>query len=427
MALVPLEDARRHVLERAAVLSPVSLSASDCAELVLAADLVAGEDVPPFANTSMDGYAVQSSDTAGASDDRPVSLAVAGSIAAGAPPEPPVGPGQAVRIMTGAPIPPGADAVVMVERTEPDGPERVRILAPAEPGLNVRPAGDDIGRGQTVFAAGTALTPAHLGVAASLGAIELEVHRRPRVGVLSTGDELVDGPAPLRPGQIRESNRALLLGLTAQLGCVAVDLGIARDTETEIDAAITAAVGSCDVVLTSGGVSVGDFDYVKVVLDRLSGGEMRWMQVAVRPAKPFAFGLVGGIPVFGLPGNPVSAGVSYELFARPALRQMMGHTGAARFRPSLTGVAEERFGGGGDGRVSFFRATAHLRADGRMGLRGAGGQGSHMLSALARANALAVVGPGAAVEAGDPVQAWLLGDPTPAESGSPPGPVAWGG
>lgn len=413
MALVPLEEARRHVLERTAVLAAVTLSASDCADLILAADLVAGEDVPPFANTSMDGYAVRSSDTAGAGADHPATLAVAGSIAAGAPPEPPVEAGHAVRIMTGAPIPPGADAVVMVELTEPDGDDRVRILAPAQPGLNVRPAGDDIARGQTVFPAGTALTPAHLGVAASLGATELDVHRRPRVGVLSTGDELVEGSAPLHPGQIRESNRALLLGLTAQLGCVAVDLGIARDTETEIDSAIGAAVASCDAVLTSGGVSVGDFDYVKVVLDRLSGGEMRWMQVAVRPAKPFAFGLVGHTPVFGLPGNPVSAGISFELFARPALRQMMGHVGPARFRPRLTAVAEEDWRGGRDDRVSFYRASARIRPDGRVGLRGAGGQGSHMLSALARANALAVVPPGASIATGGDVEAWLLGDPLP--------------
>ena len=414
MPLVPLEEARRHVLDRVAVLAPVSLAASDCGDLVLAADLVAGEDVPPFANTSMDGYAVRAADTAGASDDRPARLAVAGSIAAGQPPEPPVGPGQAVRIMTGAPIPPGADAVVMVERTQPEGPDRVRILEAADPGLNVRPAGDDIGRGQTVFAVGTALTPAHLGVAASLGAVELEVHRRPRVGVLSTGDELVDGSAALRPGQIRESNRALLLGLTAALGCVAVDLGIARDTEAEIDSALGAAVASCDAVLTSGGVSVGDFDYVKVVLDRLSGGDMRWMQVAVRPAKPFAFGLVRHTPVFGLPGNPVSAGISFELFARPALRQMMGHVGPARFRPRLAAVAEEEWRGGRDDRTSFYRASAQIRGDGRVGLWGAGGQGSHMLTALARANALAVVPPGAEVAAGGEVEAWLLGEPLPA-------------
>lgn len=416
MALVPLEEARGHVLERAAVLAAVSLAAADCSDLVLAAPLVAGEDVPPFANTSMDGYAVRSADTSGASSQGPVSLAVAGTIAAGAPPEPPVAAGQAVRIMTGAPIPPGADAVVMVEQTEPDGPDRVRILAPAEPGTNVRPAGDDIGRGQIVFPVGTPLTPAHLGVAASLGATELEVHRRPRVGVLSTGDELVEGSGPLRPGQIRESNRALLLGLTTQMGCVAVDLGIARDTEAEIDSALGAAVASCDVVLTSGGVSVGDFDYVKVVLDRLSGGEMRWMQVAVRPAKPFAFGLVGHTPVFGLPGNPVSAAISFELFARPALRQMMGHVGPARFRPRLAAVAEEEWRGGRDGRTSFYRASARIRADGRVGLRGAGGQGSHMLSALARANALAVVPDGAQIGTGAEVEAWLLGEPLPADA-----------
>ncbi|MHB1445369.1 MAG: molybdopterin molybdotransferase MoeA [Acidimicrobiales bacterium] len=409
MALIPLEEARDHVLAACHPLGSVELALGDALGLVLASDLVSTEDVPPFANTAMDGYAVQASDTAAATESAPVTLDVVGSLAAGQPPEPPVGPGQAVRIMTGAPMPPGADAVVMVERTAAR-PGRVEIMVPVTRGENVRAPGDDIGAGQLVFARGSVLTPSHLGVAASVGATAVAVHRRPRVGVLSTGDELIDGGGPLRPGQIRESNRAVLLGLLAEVGCVAVDLGIARDTEAEISSVLRAGLAGCDAVLSSGGVSVGDFDYVKVVLDQLSGGAMRWMQVAVRPAKPFAFGVVESTPVFGLPGNPVSSSVSFELFARPALRQMMGYEGPGRFRPRLTVLAEEPFGGSRDGRLSFYRVSARLRGDGRVGVRSSGGQGSHMLSAMARANALALVEAGTAVGEGEELEAWLLGE-----------------
>ncbi|MHB1911998.1 MAG: molybdopterin molybdotransferase MoeA [Acidimicrobiales bacterium] len=409
MALIPLEEARDHVLAACHPLGSVELALGDALGLVLASDLVSTEDVPPFANTAMDGYAVQARDTAGATESAAVTLDVVGSLAAGQPPEPPVGPGQAVRIMTGAPMPPGADAVVMVERTAARL-GRVEIMVPVTRGENVRAPGDDIGAGQLVFARGSVLTPSHLGVAASIGATAVAVHRRPRVGVLSTGDELIDGGGPLRPGQIRESNRAVLLGLLAEAGCVAVDLGIARDTEAEISSVLRAGLAGCDAVLTSGGVSVGDFDYVKVVLDQLSGGAMRWMQVAVRPAKPFAFGMVESTPVFGLPGNPVSSSVSFELFARPALRQMMGYEGPGRFRPRLTVLAEEPFGGSRDGRLSFYRVSARLRGDGRVGVRSSGGQGSHMLSAMARANALALVESGTAVGEGEELEAWLLGE-----------------
>ena len=414
MPLVPVEEARRHVLDSCGVLPAEVVALSDALGRVTAAEVVSPEAVPPFANTAMDGYAVRAAETSGASDELPVTLRVARSIAAGQPPGLPLLAGEAIRIMTGAPLPAGADAVVMVERTRPvrsvSGGEAVQILAEADRGDHVRRPGDDVRPGDRVVAAGTELRPAHLGVLASVGVTEVVVHGRPRVGVLSTGDELVEGGGPLGPGQIRDSNRGTLLALLRESGFEAVDLGIARDTEEEITAAVDRGVKECDALLTSGGVSVGDFDYVKAVLDRRSGGAMRWMQVAVRPAKPFAFGVVEGVPVFGLPGNPVSSMVSFELFARPALRQMTGHSGGARFRPALAAVAGQDFPRRPDGRLALDRVVAVVGAGGRVVVRSAGGQGSHVLTAMARANALALVPDGTGVSAGDELTVWLLGD-----------------
>jgi molybdopterin molybdotransferase len=224
--------------------------------------------------------------------------------------------------------------------------------------------------------------------------------------VLSTGDELVDGGGPLLPGQIRDSNRRTLLSLLARDGYRGVDLGIARDDEKDIEQRLTEAAVSCDAILTSGGVSMGDFDYVKAVLDRIAS--MKWMQVAIRPAKPFAFGTIGSVPVFGLPGNPVSSMVSYEVLARPGLRQMSGITGADLRREVVPGVADERWVGARDGRTSFVRVWAEFQPDGRLHARAAGGQGSHQLKAMSLSNALAVVGPGIEVAAGEAVGLMLL-------------------
>jgi molybdenum cofactor synthesis domain-containing protein len=251
---------------------------------------------------------------------------------------------------------------------------------------------------------GTELGPGHLGVLASVGVETVDIVPKARVGVLSTGDELTSAPGDLRPGQIRDSNRPMLLALVARAGCVPVDLGSAPDDEAAITAAIDRGVAECDAILTSGGVSVGDFDYVKVVLDRL--GDMHWWQVAVRPAKPLAFGTVRGTPVFGLPGNPVSSMVSFELFARPALRQMMGHR--ELLRPLLPAVADEALRRHPDGKVHFVRVVATTDDDGRLHVRSTGGQGSHLLRAMALANALAVLPDGEGVHAGETVKVLLL-------------------
>ena len=401
MVLVPVAAARARVLDACPPLPPVRVPLGEALGLVTTEPVIAGEAVPPFDNTAMDGYAVRAADTAGA----PVRLRVIGSLAAGAPPDIEVRHGEAVRIMTGAPMPAGADAVVMVERTEATG-EEVVIHATARPGDHVRGAGEDIAAGQEVFPAGTVLRAGHLGVLASLGRVAVDVRRRPVVGVLSTGDELIGGDQPLGPGQIRDSNRPTLLALVAQAGCWALDLGHCADREDDLRATFGRAVDLCDAVVSSGGVSVGDFDYVKVVLDDLSGGSMQWMQVAVKPAKPLAFGVVEGTPVFGLPGNPVSSMVSFELFARPALRQMMGYPDVER--PRALAVADEALGRRPDGKLHLVRVRATMSDDGRYHVRPAGGQGSHMLHAMALADALALVPDGTGVQPGGNVEVMLL-------------------
>ncbi|MFP4512537.1 MAG: gephyrin-like molybdotransferase Glp [Acidimicrobiales bacterium] len=389
--MIPLADARDRVLRDCVRLPEQEVELREALGLVTTRPVVAAEPVPPFANTGMDGFAVVAADTVGAGDEQPVALEVVGTAAAGSSGEVPVGPGQAVRIMTGAPIPPGADAVVMVERCRPlDDGARVEVTTAVDPGNHIRAAGEDLAPGDEVIPAGTALGPGHLGVLASLGHIRVAVTKRARVGVMSTGDELVEGPAELAPGQIRDSNRHTLLGLLTDLGCEAVDLGIVADDAAAIRAAVEQASADCDALVTSGGVSMGDFDYVKAVLDEL--GDMEWMQVAIKPAKPLAFGTVAGTPVFGLPGNPVSSMVSFELFARPGLRQMMGHPDWGRM--VIGAVAPEGLSRRPDGKTHFVRVR--LETDQLHGVvaTSAGGQGSHQLTAMADADGLAVVDDG---------------------------------
>jgi molybdopterin molybdotransferase len=397
MTLAPLPDVQEEVLAAVTRLEPVTVPLAEAHGLALAEEVRSSEAVPPFANTAMDGYAVRAADTTGATDGAPVGLRVVGHLAAGHAPDRSVGPGQAIRIMTGAPMPPGADAVVMVERTTPDGDDGVRIGAAASVGDHVRPAGGDLAAGAAVFPAGTVLTAPALGVLASIGAAEVRVTRRARVGVLSTGDELVgvDERRGLEAGQIRDSNRPMLLALTREAGCDAVDLGIERDDEAAITSALELATAEYDVVLTSGGVSVGDYDYVHAALARL--GTLVQRQVAIKPAKPLAFGVVGGTPVFGLPGNPVSSLVSFECFARPALLTRLGHP--QRFRPEVQARAEHPFTRRPDGRLHLDRVRLRATPDGYAVAR-TGDQASNVLSATAAANGLAKIPDGDGVPAG---------------------------
>jgi molybdopterin molybdotransferase len=409
--LTPLDEVVAAVRSAVQPLPVVDVDLADARGLVLASDVVAAESVPPFANTAMDGYAVRAADTEGAARGETVTLAVVGELAAGAAPSVGVGSGEAIRIMTGAPVPSGADAIVPVEVTSTAG-DRVEIRESARPGDHVRPAGGDVTAGDLVFAAGTHLGPAHLGVLASVGVERVAVHRRLRVAVVSTGDELVERGS-LGPGQIRDSNRPLLRALAADAGAEVVDLGICPDDEHVVQARIVEGVESGDALVTSGGVSVGDYDYVKAVLERLAaerGGGFRWWQVAIRPAKPFAFGTIGGVPVFGLPGNPVSSHVSFELFARPALRLMRGER--AVDRPVVHAVAGEAFGRRPDGKLHLDRVRVVLSGGHFVATR-SGGQGSNVLSAVAAANGLALLPDGDGVGAGEEVRVMLLGDPFP--------------
>ncbi|NKB41816.1 MAG: hypothetical protein GKR86_12415, partial [Ilumatobacter sp.] len=346
--------------------------------------------------------------------EEPVEMVVVGEIAAGIAPDRPVGSGEVIRIMTGAPMPNGADAVVMVEDSErlgigDDGLERVRLSATVSAGAAVRRAGDDVRAGDQIFSAGIAITPAIQAVLASVNANEVSVFPRIRVAVLSTGDELIDDGSPLKVGQIRESNKTMLAGMLVGTGCDVVDLGVVRDDEVELERVLRGAAETCDAIVSSGGVSMGDYDVVKAVLGRIA--DMTWMQMAIKPAKPFAFGTLAGpggaiVPIFGLPGNPVSSLVSYELMARPALRRMMGHLRLTR--TSLVAVADADFRRSADGKVHFARVNGDFGDDGRYHVRPVGAQGSHQLAATASADAMAVIPDGDGLPAGADVAVLLL-------------------
>jgi molybdopterin molybdotransferase len=402
--MITVADARSFVLSSCTLLTPVKVRAGAALGLVLAEAVRSEGPVPPFANSSMDGYAVRSVDVSAG----PARLRVVGEVMAGDDPGPlTVDRGEAVRIMTGAAVPLGADAVCMVEHTRLDGGEVIIEEAVAS-GANVRLPGDDIAPGAEVFAAGTHLGPVHIGVLASIGVDEVMAFPRPRVGVVSTGDELVNRPGPLPAGKIRDSNRASLMARLQADGFIGFDLGLVRDEPDVLAQTLKDAVRHCDAVLTSGGVSVGDRDFVKLVLEQLGGQHARWLQVAVRPGKPFAFSTLppNGAPVFGLPGNPVSALVSYELFARPSLRFMSGHSHLDRVRMAATAAVDLHRQP--DGRLHLARVRAFTGPDGSLAVRPSGGQGSHQLRALAEANALAFLPDGDGVLAGERVEVMVL-------------------
>lgn len=408
--MISLAEALEFVLSGCLPAAPVRVPLAAALGCITAEEIMANEQVPPFANTAVDGYAVLASDTAVV----PVTLKVTGTVRAGmSGTDSPVGPRCAVRIMTGAPVPPGANAIVMVEDTE-GSPEGTSVVVTSSAGVmqHIRPAGDDVNPGDVVVAAGTRLTAGHLGVLATVGVTAISVIPKPKVGVISTGDELIDDGSALAPGQIRDSNRLTLLKLLEANGFEAIDLGLVRDDEQLITTAMVEGANRCDAIVTTGGVSMGDFDFVKVVLDRI--GEMRWMQIAIRPAKPLAFGTItsaGGtnVPVFGLPGNPVSSMVSFELFAKPGLRKMSGYADSDLETGIVTAVVDEALRRRTDGKTHFARVVCLWDTDtASYRVKSSGAQGSHHMAAMAAANALAELPDGDTVEVGATVRVRLL-------------------
>jgi molybdopterin molybdotransferase len=383
--MLSVEQAQERVLGAFRPLEPEPVVLFEALDRVLAQDVYADVDVPPHANSSMDGYAVLAADTAGASRQAPARLRVIGDLAAGYVTEVQVTPGTAVRIMTGAPIPPGADAVVRVEDTEARG-EWVEVFAQVPAGRYVRPAGEDVRQGELVLRRGTRVRPQEVGMLAALGQRQVSVTRRPRVAILATGDEVVAIDAPLAAGKIRDANSYSNAAQVVKCGGVPVMLGIARDRVQELTEKIRAGLAqTVDLFLTSGGVSVGDFDLVKDVL--AAQGEVNFWRVRMKPGKPLAFGRIGEVPVLGLPGNPVSVMVSFEVFVRPALLRMLGVTDWERRFAEATLMDEIEHK---DSRRHYLRVRVEEH-EGAYRAYLTGGQGSGILSSMVKANALAII------------------------------------
>ena len=401
--MLTVEEARERILDTISVLPPEKRGILDCLGHVLAEDLYAVEHIPPFDNSAMDGFAVIAEDVQGASGEAQVNLPVIETIAAGYAPTKQLERGQAARIMTGAMMPSGADAVVMQEVTQFDG-EHVKIAEAVEKAENVRFTGESVKRGDCVMSSGKLLRPQECSMLASLNRSEVLVHRRPRVAVVSTGDELTPLGNALEPGKIRDSNRYGIYAQLQEAGCVPIDMGIARDDEAETERIFRDALSRADALITSGGVSVGEHDVVKTVFSKL--GEINFWRVAMKPGKPQAYGIADGKPIFGLPGNPVSSLVVFELFVRPALLKMAGHSHP--LRPTFSAVLDEDIVNK-DKRTNFMRSIITQR-EGQYHAKTTGPQGSGILYSLVLANGFIVIPAGVSLKAGDEVEAQFLGD-----------------
>ncbi len=380
----------------------------DALDSVLAEDVVSPIDLPVWTNSAMDGYAARAADVRGATAARPVRLRVVEQLPAGRFPTRAIGPGECARIFTGAPLPEGADGVVRQEDTDL-GHETVAIFKDRDAGVNLRKAGEDIRRGSTVLHAGTALGPAELGVLASLAVAHPVVYRRPRVAILGSGDEIVDidRPEEILSGQkTASSNTHTLVALVRRAGGEPVNLGVARDTPESLRAHLEGAL-ACDLLVTTAGISVGEHDYVRGVLDEL-GAEQRFWKLRMRPGAPVGFGLLRAVPWIGLPGNPVSTMVTFELFVRPAIRRMCGH--ALPFRRAVSVRAAEPITL--KPKLQHFLRGIVSRGDAGLEARITGPQGSGILTSMVLANALLVIPEGQfETPAGAEVRAILLDDP----------------
>ncbi len=412
MNLISVEAAQQRILDHFQPVGTESVPLDQCAGRVLAQDVTA-TDLPLFDNSSVDGFAVIAADLAAASALQPRSLRVVADIPAGSSPQVKLAPGQAARIMTGAALPDGADAVVMVEDTDFNeraagtaAPPEVKAMRAVHAGENVRPRGMDVRSGTKVMHPGQRLRAQDLGMLAMLGIGRVDVFRAPRVALLSSGNELSPVDQPLQPGKIRDTNSYTLRALITGAGCEVVGLGIAPDQRNAIKALFDKAVDSrADVIVSSAGVSVGALDFVKEVVE--SDGKLDFWRVNMRPGKPLAFGDYRGVPFLGLPGNPVSAFVGFEVFVRPALGRLEGlSVASAVVRPKVRVKLAEAVES--DGRQSYLRAVIEDR-DGSLTARLTGHQGSGNLLSLVQANALLIIPAGVkSLAIGAQADAWLL-------------------
>jgi molybdopterin molybdotransferase len=401
----PVDEHVADCLAAVGLTAPVDVPVLDALDLMLAEDVVSPVALPAFDNSAMDGYAVRVPDVAAASRERPAVLPVCADLPAGTTEIAPLVPGAAARIMTGAPVPDGTDSVVPVEWTD-GGTVTVSITRPPAPGQYVRRVGEDVRAGEAVLAAGTRLSPRQIALLAAVGRSTVWVHPAPRVVVISTGSELTVPGAALIPGRIYDANGYGLVAAARELGAVARHAGIVADDDEAVLAALAGALADADLVITSGGVGAGGYDTVKRVLRSL--GTVRFEKVAMQPGMPQGFGVLGprAVPVFTLPGNPVSSLVSFEVFVRPALRKLVGER--SLHRPTVTAVAGAAWSSPA-GKRQFVRAVLESAEDGRTVVTPVGGQGSHLVADLAGATCLAVVPEDVtSVEVGRPLTCMLL-------------------
>ena len=404
--LIHPEEARARIFERLWKLPTEDLPLRDAAWRILGRDLVAAEDHPPFPAATMDGYAI-------VADDPSPWREIVGRQTAGRVEQITVDLGTAAWITTGAPVPPGADAVVPVEQTEQSDDHVVIHQEQVVAGANIRPIGVDIGKGATVLTAGSLIGPAEIGLLAGLGIDPVTVARRPRVSVLSTGDELVEPGETPGPGQIRDSNRFSLVAALLEVGAEIIWAGHGPDRPTELRQALLERIAESDVVITSGGVSMGDLDLIKPLLTEIA--DVHFRRVFMKPGKPFNFATAGETLIFSLPGNPVSALVSFEVFLRPALRTMVGAIEADRPRVDVRLVHDAL----PSDRIEYQRAIVHVADDGLLWAEATGPQASSRLSSLVGANALLIIPPGERrMSRGAVIEALLVGPP---RSGRSPG------
>ena len=402
--MIHVEEALKNILDAVSPLGLEKVNILDALGRVIGEDVYAGRAIPPKDNSAMDGYALRAGDTRGASEETPAILEVVEDIPAGSIPEKRIGPGQAARIMTGAPVPEGADAVVRMEDSrKEDG--RVAILVGAKVGQDIRRAGEDVQLGEKVISRGEIIRPAEVGMLAALGRSFISVHQRPLIAVVATGDELMDLDETPSPWKIVSSNSYSLAALVLDCGAVPMQIGIAKDRRDDLIAKFRAAMRA-DLIVSSGGVSVGDYDLVKEVMKK-EGNRMQFWRVAMKPGRPLAFGAMGEVPIVGLPGNPVSSMVSFEQFIRPAILKMMGH--ANLFRRTVRARLGEDINKK-SGIRHFIRARICREEDGYAVVTTCD-QGSGILKSMVRANGLIILSEEVTkVRAGGMVTVQLLDD-----------------